>query len=251
MNCSFTDDKIKAMKRKRFPLICTLLAACCFSLLLLAGCATAVSEAELTEDAYFLAVETVALKARDNAVTNLFLHLNQGTEAMVPAEYSFLVSKRENIPGLDGLLKKWSATVSEFAVTRYTEYSEFAESVIVTPLIGNPRDLLDAGIDSVSSFFRSQLEEQMIQAVYAETENLDTSAWESILVQYDAWTATRKLLLQEENPAIDENDKDGRKIAAKALIQAFFKYMEDSEVLFRTTPNPDLDSRTARILGLD
>ena len=54
----------------------------------------------------------------------------------------------------------------------------------------------------MSSFFRSQLEEQMIQAVYAETENLDTSAWESILVQYDAWTATRKLLLISQHKRV-------------------------------------------------
>ena len=251
MNCSFTDDKIRTMKRKRFPLICTLLAVCCFSMLLLAGCATAVSEAELTEDAYFLAVETVALQARDSAVTNLFLHLNEGSETMVPPEYPFLTEKRKDIPGLDELLSGWSRTVSEFAVTRYTEFSQYVESVIVSPLITNPRYLVDNGVDSVSSFFRAQLEEQMQQIVYDGIADLDTSAWESILVQYEAWTATRKLLLQEENPAIDENDNDGRKIAAKALIQAFFKYMEDSEVLFRTTPNPDLDSRTARILGLD
>ena len=239
------------MKRKRLFPASAILLLCLAVLLSLTGCATAVSEAELTEDAYFLAVETVALQARDNAVTNLFLRLNEGSEPMVPQEYSFLLEKRSDVPGLDGLLKKWSATVSEFAVARYTEYSEFAESVIVTPLIGNPQQLLEAGYDSVSSYFRAQLEEQMMQAVYAETENLDTSAWDSILIQYDAWSATRKLVINEDNPPIDENGKDGRKIAATALIQAFFSYMRDSEVLFRTTPNPDLDSRTARILGLD
>ena len=35
------------------------------------------------------------------------------------------------------------------------------------------------------------------------------------------------------------------------MVEAFFDYMHDAEILFRTTPNPGLNDRIAYILGLD
>ena len=229
-----------------------ILAICLMALAtVLTGCATQTREIELNSEDWAAAFAKVTDEARSKAVTDLFMRLNAGTEAMVVYDCGFLLEKRYDIPGMDKLLADWSTAVREFAMVRYQEFSQYIESMITASGDEQAEKILDEGIYSVSDHFGEKVGETMVQDIFARTADLDTTAWEKVLVQYDAWSATRKLAVGEDNPAIPQDFTDGRKVAATAMVEAFFDYMQDAEILFRTTPNPGLNDRIAYILGLD
>ena len=217
----------------------------------LTGCATGTGEIEPGPGDWAAAFATVTDQARSKAVTDLFMRLNAGSEAMVSDDCGFLLQKRRDIPGMDKLLSDWSTAVREFAIGHYQEFSQYIETMIAASGDEPSGQILEEGVSSVSEHFDKTVGETMVQDIFSRTAELDTTAWGKVLVQYDAWCATRKIAAGEENPAISREAADGRKVAATAMVEAFFQYMEDAEILFRTTPNPDLDDRIAYILGLD
>ena len=234
--------------------LCTsvILALCLLALTAaLTGCATGTGEIEPGPGDWAAAFATVTDEARAKAVTDLFMRLNAGSEAMVSDDCGFLLQKRNDIPGMDKLLSDWSTAVREFAIGHYQEFSQYIETMIAASGDEPSGQILEEGVSSVSEHFDKTVGETMVQDIFARTAELDTTAWGQVLVQYDAWCATRKLAAGEENPAISPEAEDGRKVAATAMVEAFFQYMEDAEILFRTTPNPELDDRIAYILGLD
>lgn len=220
--------------------------------LLLASCRTIATTSELTDADYERVYGIVLQEAGNNAILDIFRSLNDGKESLIHPDYSFLDTYRSRIPGLDRILRNWTSTATGFLIPSFDRFQQLVKELFASVETPDCVKLLSDDDTSVSRYVRESCSDIMVETVGAFISDLDVSAWREALVQYSAWARARALLYDEDNPLLVAipSDSETRQMIAPFLVDLFFSYMEKSESLFRTTPDPDMDSVAASILGL-
>ncbi len=236
------------MERRRFQTLLVLIAI----VFMLASCKTVTTETEYSQEDYELVYSLVLAQSRSDAVQNLFISLNEGQEDMIPSDYSFLRLYRSRVPGLDRILTNWATTTSGFLVPSFDVFQRFVAELFDSAAMPDCKEILNQGDDSISLYIKEQCQAEMVADIDAFIADIDVSAWRETVVQYSAWVNTRALLYDEENPAIGDipTDEEIRRMLSQHLVDLFFSFLSKYETLFRTTPDPEMDSLAAEILGL-
>ncbi len=236
------------MGRRRIQTLLVLIAI----VFMLASCKTVATTSEYTEEDYEFVYNLVLNESRSDAVQNLFISLNEGKEDMIPSEYSFLKEYRSKVPGLDRILTNWSKTTRDFLVPSFDTFRQFVIEIFSSAEKPDCKTIIEAGDDSISQYFKEQCSAVMTADIKAFISDIDVSEWRETVVQYSAWVNTRELLYDEDNPEIGAipTDEETREMLSQHLVDLFFTFLSKYETLFRTTPDPDMDSLAASILGL-
>lgn len=219
---------------------------------MLASCKTVATTSEYTEENYEYVYNLVLDRSRSDAVLNLFINLNEGKEDMIPADYSFLKEYRYKVPGLDRILTNWAQTTIGFLVPNFDVFQQFVMELFSSVEKPDCKAIIEAGGDSISQYLKEQCSAEMVADINAFLSNIDVSEWKETVVQYSAWVNTRELLYNEDNPSISSvpADEEIREMLSQHLVDLFFSFLSKYETLFRTTPDPEMDSLAASILGL-
>lgn len=236
------------MGRRRIPTLLVLIAI----VFMIASCKTVATTSEYTEEDYEYVYNLVLDRSRSDAELNLFINLNEGKEDMIPADYSFLKEYRYRVPGLDRILTNWSKTTRGLLVPNFDVFQKFVTELFSSTQKPDCKVVIEAGGDSISQYLREQCSAEMVADISAFITDLDVSAWREAAVQYSAWVNTREHLYEEDNPEIKAipSDDEIREMLSQHLVDLFFTFLSKYETLFRTTPDPEMDSLAASILGL-
>ena len=220
------------------------------TLLLFVSCRSTSAKEEFTDAEYRRVLDSVLEDALSQTELNLFMNLNDYKEAMVHKDYSFFLEYRNLIPGLNHILEEWSVTVSEDIIAKFDDFRSFIAGKIGDLDFSYARTMLSGAKNSITQFIKPQIRNDLVRTIRAAMADIDTSIWESAIVQYKAWKDTQKMLdrdryedLPQERNAID--------LLAEHLTDLFFDTLETEETLVRTTPDPDMDEKMARILGIE
>ncbi|MBR2281587.1 MAG: hypothetical protein IJ863_03085 [Spirochaetales bacterium] len=218
----------------------------------LVSCKTVATSADYDEETYESVYNLILDKSRSDAVLNLFISLNEGEEDMIPNEYSFLRDYRYRVPGLDRILTNWSRTTRGFLVPSFDTFQRFVSELFASVEKPDYRAIVESGGSPISLYLQQECSDAMTADIEGFISDIDVSAWNEAVVQYSAWANTRRLLYEEDNPEIvrGSTDDETRHMLAKHLVDLFFSVLQRYEFLFRTTPDPEMDSVAAAILGL-
>lgn len=222
-------------------------------LMLIVSCKTTNPSASFTDEQYDYVLHLVLDQAQEQVIADLFKHFNEFKEPMVPEQYSQIDEFRGTAPGLDHLVRQWAESSSLAVLQVFGSFSDYVDQLKGTIVFENPRELLEAGDDSISRYYSSILCDDITQAIFSSIRDMDYSLWIQCVVQYNAWASTRSMLYNESHDILDaETDTD--KLAtmfSQHLASLFFEHVAAAESLIRTTPDPDMDNVQAQVLGLN
>jgi len=221
-------------------------------MLLLPSCRSTVTEVEFTDEEYDQVLNLVLDKARSDSIIDIFKSLNEGSEDMIPSEFEFFEEYRYQVPGLDGILKNWAQTTMNHLVPSFDIFQQFVTELFSSVQAPNSRELLESGETSISDYYEAQCSDALYQNIYEFNAGLQVTELREAIVQYAAWSSTRALLYNTENPSVSTSHTDDelRALVSEYLVDLFFSYLSRHESMFRTTPDPEMDSLAAAILGL-
>ena len=224
------------------------------SLLLLASCATSSgSDGTYSREDCNYTLMYVLGRASTQALSDLFLSMNEFNESMVPTEYAFLQAERYEIPGMDRLLDEWARTTTAFILPVYDSFSDYITYVVYSTEFEDPVKMVSSGASSISEYMLKTRGDEIARRISANIGDMDVSVWSDVAIQYNAWATTRDKLLGENNPRIDTDltADQVRDIFSVHFMKLFMGALQRAEVLIRTTPDANMDSTAARVLGLD
>ncbi len=235
------------MKRLFRPVVLALLIA-----VLLVSCKTVDSQADLTDEQYDYALHLVLDQAQEQAISDLFKQLNEFKEPMIPQDYSRIGELRGRAPGLEHLVQQWTEVSSLAVMQLFGSISDYVETLKSKISFRDPRTMAESGNESISLYYRSLFQDEMVAVIYESIHDWDYSVWTQSVIQYNAWAATRNLLYDEDNDTLDATtdiDKLAR-LFSEHLTERFFEHLGTAEALIRTTPDPAMDPVLAVVLGL-
>ncbi len=220
--------------------------------LVLASCKTISISSDYTDDDYDYVVSVVRGRAEDDAIVNLFINLNEYSETMIPSEYSFLEYYRDKVPGLDKILSDWARTTTDYLIPNFDVFHSFITELFSKVEGIDGRKLIQEGDASISTFYSEQCFDTMVSDAEEFLKGMDVSFWNKAVIQYDAWVNTRTMLYNEDIATFDHIFTDDEVIAmfSRHLVDLFFTYFSQCEILFRTTPDPNMETIVTDILGL-
>lgn len=221
------------------------------SILFLASCRTGRSEA-LTDEQYDYALHLVLDQAQEKATSDLFKKFNEFNEPMIPSAFSDIEKHRDDIPGMNLLIRQWSEASTLFVLQTYTDFTDYVETLKSKIRFKNPKTLLEAGDDSISTLYRSTYLNDMVDMISKHIQGMDFTLWRTMLIQYNAWISTRNKLYDEDNELLDADMESEELISVFSyhLANLFFEHLAASESLIRTTPDLSMDPIEARVLDL-
>lgn len=218
----------------------------------LISCKTVDSSADLTDEQYDYALHLVLDQAQEQAISELFKQLNEFKEPMVPQQYSIIVELSGRAPGLEHLVRQWYEVSSLAVLQLFGSLSDYVETLKSQISFQDPRTMAESGDESISLYYRSLFQDEMVEVIYESIRGWDYSVWNQCVIQYNAWAATRNMLYDEDNDIL-ESTSDADKLArmfSVHLAQRFFTHLGTAEALIRTTPDPAMDPVLAVVLGL-
>ena len=221
--------------------------------LLLVSCRTTTTTTDYTDEQYDSVLSLVLERSQSDAIVNLFIRLNEYGDNMVPKDYSFLDEYRDRVPGMDSILGSWAHTITDFLIPNFDTFKTFVPELFATVKKPDSKALLQSSDDSISAYYRTACFDDMVTDLEVFLDGLDVSVWHDAAVQYMAWVSTRAMLYDEENPTMgqDFTEQELYHLVAEHLTDLFFTYLARYETLFRTTPDPGMDSLASAILGLE
>ena len=221
------------------------------SILVLCSCRTTSAD-KFTTEQYDYALHLVLDQAQSQATTDLFKQFNEFKEPMVPKQYSAIVRLRDDIPGMDHLIKEWSEASTIFILQVYGQFTDYAETLKNSITFRDPKALLEEGDDSISRLFSSLYREDMARVISRSIKDMDFTLWHRTLIQYNAWAASRNMLFGESRELMDDTLDSEQLITMFSyhLADLFFEHLAASESLIRTTPDLTMDPIEAQVLGL-
>ena len=217
---------------------------------ILASCATggpSFSDAEVDYTMHY-----VLEKAEEQTVSGLFMKLNNFTEPMVPDEYYIMVRMRDVIPGMNGILNNWARQTSAYILGFYDSFREYSRGMALSQVFTDPRGLLGSGTSSTSIYMRRQHYSEVQKFIRKNLTAPDPTYWNEAVLQYNAWVDTGSLLTGQTPQTLSApSDQEGvADMLADYLTDLYFRSLASAETLIRTTPDPQMDSLAAQVLGL-
>lgn len=221
------------------------------SILGLCSCRT-VSSDTFTAEQYDYALHLVLDQAQSNATAELFKQFNEFREPMIPGEYSAIERLRDDIPGMDYLIRQWSEASTIFILQFYGQFTDYADTLKNSIRFRDPKATLEEGDDSISEFFSSLYFEDMARVIHGSISDMDFTLWDRILVQYNAWASSRNMLFGENHELMDDSMDQEQLVSmfSHHIADLFFEHLAASESLIRTTPDLSMDPVEAQVLGL-
>ena len=221
-------------------------------LLLLVSCKTTKNVESFTDEQYDYALHLVLDQAQSKTLTDLFKEFNEFSEPMVPEQFSEIERQRNEIPGMDLLIRQWSEDSILFLLQIYGRFTDYVETLKSQISFRNPKALLETGDDSISVLYSSLYLDDMARVISQYVQDMDFSSWQKTLVQYNAWISTRNMLFGENNELLDADMDSDQLITLFSyhLANLFFEHLSFSESLIRTTPDLSMDPIEAQVLGL-
>ncbi len=220
--------------------------------LVLASCKTISISSDYTDDDYTSVALLVRDRAENDAIVNFFISLNEYAETMIPTDYAFLGSYRDEVPGLDKILTDWATSTADYLIPNFDVFQAFIADLFSKVGEVDGRKLLQDEEGSISAFYKGKCTDTMVTDAEEFLKGIDVSSWSKAVIQYDAWVNTRALLYDEELPSFGRTFTDDEIISmlARHLVNRFFDYFTLYEILFRTTPDPNMEIIVTDILGL-
>lgn len=221
-------------------------------LLLCVSCKTTKDNESFSDEQYDYALHLVLDQAQEKATSDLFKQFNEFNESMVPEQFSEIELRRDDIPGMDLLIRQWSEEASLSMLQIYGNFTDYVEVLKSRISFRNPKALFDEGNDSVSAYYRSLYINDAAQMISKNIGTMDFTYWRQALIQYNAWASTRNRLYGENNELMDANISYENLVGIFAyhFASLFFKHLAACESLIRTTPDLSMDPLEARVLGL-
>ena len=221
-------------------------------LIILVSCKSTETAPVFSDEEIDVTLNYVLKKANDEAVSYMFQDLNELKENMIPEQYGAMDEFRSEIPGMDMLLTDWATYTTAFIIPMFDDFTTYTLQITEAQKFADPRTLLNSGTSSVSLYMRRIHLNEITQTIRQSITGLDLSYWRMALIQYNAWVNTRAILTGQEAKPLPSNLSDDAflDIIASHLADLYFKHLSSSEILIRTTPDPDMDQTAARVLGL-
>ena len=231
--------------------ILTVLLAVILIPAILVSCRTA-SEPGFSDDDYDYTLHLVLDQSQEQALSELFMGFNEYRETMVPDRWSAIPEMRSEIPGMERLIRLWTETSTLFILQTYASFTDYAETLKTRIAFENPKAIFESGETSVSDYYRARFRTEMAGRIAVTLEGLDFSTWHEVVIQYNAWAATRNLLNDGETEAIvfSMDPQEEITVFSNHFADLFFEHLASAEALIRTTPDPDMDNVEAQVLGL-
>lgn len=205
-----------------------------------------------TDDEIDFTLHYVMQQIEDRTVSELFMRLNEFSEPMVPAEYIVMDLLRHDIPGMDRILTDWARQTTTYILSFYESFRQYSAGITESQTFSDPGVLLSSGSSSISLYMRRLHFDEMKQVIKQNITDIDPTYWQQAVIQYNAWVNTTNLLNGQSLKTIPTNF-DAEKVidmTAAHLADLYFKVYTTEEILIRTTPDPDMDSTAAKVLGL-
>ena len=220
--------------------------------LIAVSCKSTGKAESFTDEQYDYALHLVLNQAQSKASSDLFKQFNEFNASMVPGRYSEIERLRDNIPGMDLLIRQWTESSSLFLLQGYGYFTDHVEKLKSRVSFKDPKAMLEAGDDSVSRYYSSLYLDDIALMISRYIQTMDFSTLRKALIQYNAWASTRNRLYDEDNELLDTEigNNELTEVFAYHLADLFFKQMAVSESLIRTTPDLSMDSVEAMVLGL-
>lgn len=237
--------------RKRTAAPFAAIAVILVSILLLVSCATGGTSAFSDADVDYT-MHYVLEKAGEQTVSDLFMMLNRLTEPMVPEEYGVMVEMRNVIPGMNGILNDWALQISTYVLGFYDRFREYSDNLVRSQVFTDPQELLVSGSNSISVLMKELHSDEVRRTIRSNLTSPDPEYWNEAVQQYNAWVITGSLLNGNTQQTISA-PSDTEAVAdmlADHLTDLYFRGLESAETLIRTTPDPQMDSLAAQVLGL-
>ena len=205
-----------------------------------------------TDDEAAFTLDYVMHKIEEQTVSELFMRLNEFKEPMVPSEYIVMDQLRDVIPGMDRILTDWAHQTTTYILGLYESFRQYSADITEEQVFADPRALLSSGSSSISLYMRRLHFDEMKQVIEQNITEIDPTYWKQAVIQYNAWVNTTNLLTGQnlKTFSTDFGTEAVMDMIAAHLADLYFKVYSTEEVLIRTTPDPDLDSTVARVLGL-
>ena len=221
-------------------------------LLLCVSCNSTKNADSFSDEQYDYALHLVLDQTQDNATSDLFKQFNEFNESMVPEQFYEIELRRNDIPGMDLLIREWSEEASLSILQIYGDFTDYVEVLKSRITFRNPKALFDEGDTSVSAYYRSLYINDVAQMISKTIGTMDFKYWRQAIIQYNAWASTRNRLYGENNEllAAETGYDELLNIFSFHFASLFFNHLAASESLIRTTPDLSMDPLEAQILGL-
>ena len=235
------------MKRMAILILLIVLSA-----LIAVSCRSTGTAESFTEEQYDYALHLVLGQAQSKATSDLFKQFNEFNASLIPGRYSEIEKRKDDIPGMNLLIRQWTEASSLFLLQGYGYFTDHVEKLKDRVSFKDPKSLLEAGDDSVSRYYSNLYLEDIALMLSRYIQTMDFSTLRKALIQYNAWASTRNRLYDEDNELMDADIGNDEliEVFAHHLASLFFKHLAASESLIRTTPDLSMDSVEAMVLGL-
>lgn len=222
-------------------LLLTLLFFCASS------CASTFSfETEAEE--YDYALHYALDNSNESAISTLYFKVTQST-CFLPTNLSFIQDNASQIPGMTKLLTEWTSYMNSYSLQRFEEVRTYLNTTVSSVTFENSIELVSQSNDSASVTFETAFGEEIKLYIRQKLSDVDLSKWKEVATQYKAWAETRNILFDEDNIKLEEIDLLDE--LADYICNLYFKSLKDSEILLRTTPDPNLDKTISKVFGLE
>lgn len=215
----------------------------------LTSCRSISSSDELSAVDCDYTLHLVKDQTQDQAISELFKTLNSYGTTFIPSQYAFLETFKDQIPGMGRLINQWAGYISDYLIVNYDSFTSLTNEMLSTMEFKEPQAMIVSSDSSITDLYRQVFFSAIEKAVKDKLSTISISYWQSIVTQYNAWVATQALLGTSGLVPIKENDIVSK--VATLATELYFSYFSQQETLIRTTPNPDMDSTAASVLGLD
>ncbi len=222
----------------------------CFIILLavmLSSCVTKSSQFNESDANYVMhtVLETSINKAISKTVTYV-----DTSETFIPKSYSVLEDNRHTVAGLDSLLCDWTDYVKQYTAVRIPDFRLILDNLSESFVFADPVNIAKGSKTSVTELFKSRNLIALTKEINELLSDIDTTAFERAANQYNQWVNSSNKLINTKPLNTIKVTSVKPQITAE-LLQIFFENMAFSEELFRTTPQPDMESVVEHVLGFN
>ncbi len=139
--------------------------------------------------------------------------------------------------------------MNSYSLQRFEEVRTYLNTTVSSVTFENSIELVSQSNDSASVTFETAFGEEIKLYIRQKLSDVDLSKWKEVATQYKAWAETRNILFDEDNIKLEEIDLLDE--LADYICNLYFKSLKDSEILLRTTPDPNLDKTISKVFGLE
>ena len=215
--------------------------------LVLGSCATKTTFEDETEE-YDYALHYALNNSNESAISSLYFKITQA-ECFLPTNLSFIQDAASEIPGMPKLLSQWTDYMNLYSMQWFENLRSYLNNLASSMVFTDPVATVRQSEDSASVAFETAYREEIKTYIRQNLKDIDLSKWEELTSQYKAWVETRKVLFGEENVQLE--DIDILEELATYICDLYFTSLKSSEVLLRTTPDPNADKTVSKVFGLN